>query len=132
MRIKLTYSLAVIMTIVLGLVSRSGSEHVPLFVARHAGDMLWASMVYFGCRFFFTRQSLLFAFSLSMLFSFSVEFSQLYASPWINEIRNTTLGALVLGRGFLWIDLFRYTIGILLSYSFDRYIFQNRRSDKLS
>ncbi|MDQ0243204.1 hypothetical protein J2S09_000740 [Bacillus fengqiuensis] len=124
MRMKLTYLLAFIMTIVLGLASRSGSDHVPLFVARHAGDALWAGMVYFGFRFLFTHQSLSLAVLLSMLFSFGIEFSQLYRSPWINDIRNTLLGALVLGKSFVWLDLLRYTVGILLSYLYDRYILQ--------
>lgn len=124
MRMKLTYLLAVIITIILGLVSRSDSGLVPLFVARHAGDMLWAGMVYFGMRFFFTRQPLSLAVLLSVFFSFGIEFSQLYQRTWINDIRNTLLGALVLGKGFLWVDLLRYTAGILLSYLCDRYPFQ--------
>ncbi|WP_078410681.1 hypothetical protein [Priestia abyssalis] len=40
MGMKLTYLVTVIMTIVLGLASRSGSDLVPLFVARHAGDSM--------------------------------------------------------------------------------------------
>ena len=130
MRIKLTYLLAVVMTIVLGLASRSVAYYVPLFVARNAGDALWASMIYLGFRFFFTHQSLLLAVLLSMLFSFGIEFSQLYQSPWINEIRGTFLGALVLGKGFLWMDLWRYTIGIILSYLFDLCVFQNKNRQK--
>ena len=34
-----------------------------------------------------------------------VEESQLYHASWIDSIRGTTLGALVLGHGFLWSDL---------------------------
>lgn len=132
MGMKVTYLVAVIMTIVLGLVSRSGSDLVPLFVAQHAGDTLWAGMVYFGFRFLFTRQSLSLAVLLSMLFSFGIEFSQLYQRPWINGIRNTLPGSLLLGRGFLWLDLSRYTVGILLSYLYDRYILQKIRKNPLS
>ena len=132
MGMKLIYLLTVIMTIVLGLASRSGADLVPLFVARHAGDTLWAGMVYFGFRFLFTRQSLSLAVLLSILFSFGIEFSQLYQSPAINDIRNTLLGSLVLGKGFLWLDLLRYTVGILLSYLCDRYSFQKRWKHPLS
>ena len=46
------------------------------------------------------------------MLSFAVEFSQLYQAGWINAVRETHLGALVLGRGFLWSDLACYTAGV--------------------
>jgi hypothetical protein len=46
--------------------------------------------------------------------SFLVEASQLYQAPWINAIRSTTLGHLVLGTGFEWLDLCAYTVGVAL------------------
>ncbi len=56
---------------------------------------------------------------LSMIFSFTIEFSQLYQAGWINDIRSTLLGALILGKGFLGIDLIRYTVGIVISFVAD-------------
>ena len=47
-------------------------------------------------------------------FSYLIEISQLYQGEWINSIRDTTLGALILGHGFLFSDLICYTIGILI------------------
>src|ERR1017187_341105 len=38
---------------------------------------------------------------LAMSFSVAVEISQLYHAPWIDSIRHTNLGGLVLGFGFL-------------------------------
>jgi hypothetical protein len=49
---------------------------------------------------------------ISLGLAFLVEISQLYHAPWIDSIRQTTLGALVLGFGFLWTDLVCYTVGI--------------------
>jgi hypothetical protein len=49
---------------------------------------------------------------ISILFCFSIEFSQLYHSNWIDVIRRTTLGGLILGYGFLWRDLVAYLLGI--------------------
>lgn len=60
-------------------------------------------------------------FMWSLMFSFGIEFSQLYQAEWINSIRATILGGLILGKGFLWIDLVRYTVGITLSYGLDQY-----------
>ena len=41
-----------------------------------------------------------------------VEISQLYHAPWIDALRQTTLGGLILGFGFLWSDLVCYTVGV--------------------
>ncbi|MCA9130161.1 MAG: DUF2809 domain-containing protein, partial [Planctomycetales bacterium] len=53
-------------------------------------------------------------FSCPKPLAFLVEFSQLYHASWIDSIRRTTLGGLVLGFGFLWSDLVCYGIGITL------------------
>ncbi|MDO4536447.1 MAG: DUF2809 domain-containing protein, partial [Clostridium perfringens] len=45
--------------------------------------------------------------------------SQIYHAPWIDSIRNTTLGGLVLGFGFLWSDILCYTIGIAIGVALD-------------
>ena len=50
----------------------------------------------------------------ALAFSFAIEFSQLYQADWINALRRTTLGGLILGYGFLWSDLVCYTVGILI------------------
>jgi hypothetical protein len=49
---------------------------------------------------------------MGILFCYIIELSQLYHSNWIDAIRQTTLGGLVLGYGFLWSDLLAYTIGV--------------------
>jgi glycopeptide antibiotics resistance protein len=113
------YIIAVIITIILGLASRAFGHLLPLFIAENSGDMLWAMMVYFGIRFLLVRKSLLTAFCLSLLFSFGIEFSQIYQADWINQLRGTLLGALVLGKGYLTIDLIRYSVGIIFAYYLD-------------
>ncbi len=110
---RLFYLVAILLCIILGLASRVYSFILHPFIALHAGDALWAMMVYFGFRFLFAHKKPVIALFFSILFSFGIEFSQLYQAEWINQIRNTTLGALILGKGFLWIDLLRYTLGIL-------------------
>ncbi|MBY0013338.1 ribosomal maturation YjgA family protein [Paenibacillus typhae] len=119
-RIKIIYCCAIIITIVSGLCSRAYAEYLPEFASAHLGDALWAAMVYFGFRLLLSRCSMAVALGLSMLFSFSIEFSQLYQAAWINEVRATLAGGLILGRGFLWIDLLRYTAGICGACILDR------------
>jgi hypothetical protein len=79
-------------------------------------------MVYFGFRFLFIHKSLSVAISLSLLFSFGIEFSQLYQDNWINQIRHTLLGSLILGQGFLMVDLVRYAAGIMIAFLMDKVI----------
>jgi hypothetical protein len=51
---------------------------------------------------------------IALLFSFFIELSQLYHAPWIDDIRQYYIAALVLGRGFLWSDLVCYSVGVTI------------------
>lgn len=116
MRYKRWIYLAVTFAIILiGLASRRYGNMLPDFIADYSGDTLWAAMVYFGIRFLFPSLPILKAVIGALLFSYGIEVSQLYQADWINAVRNTTLGALVLGHGFLWTDIICYTVGVLVS-----------------
>ena len=117
---RLIYGLAIVITIMLGLASRKFDNYLPLFVAQNSGDMLWAMMVYFGIRFLLVRGSIHIALILCLLFCFGIEFSQLYQAEWINQLRNHSLGALILGKGFLAVDLVRYSVGIIIAALLDK------------
>jgi hypothetical protein len=104
---RTTYFILIILTIVTGLLSRH-FNFIPLFI----GDILWALMVYFIMRFLFISKQVTFVVIASLLFCYAIEFSQLYKAPWINELRHTLFGRLVLGEGFLWSDLLCYTVGV--------------------
>ncbi|WP_231506499.1 ribosomal maturation YjgA family protein [Paenibacillus sp. UNC451MF] len=121
MRTRIKYLIAIIVTIILGLSSRKFSDLLPVLIAKHAGDMLWASMVYFGFRFCLIKERLIWAAGSSVVFSFAIEFSQMYQAEWIVALRDTVLGALVLGKGFLTVDLVRYVLGIAIAYGLDTY-----------
>jgi hypothetical protein len=49
---------------------------------------------------------------LALTFSSAVEFSQLYNAPWIDALRATLPGRLVLGSTFNWPDLPAYALGV--------------------
>jgi Protein of unknown function (DUF2809) len=53
------------------------------------------------------------------LFSVVIEISQLYHAPWIDSIRQTTLGGLILGYDFVASDLTCYALGIGLGVLFE-------------
>lgn len=108
----ISYFLLTVATITLGLFSRSQSIPLPDFISTYAGDTLWALMVFWGLCVVFPRAPTRYLFIAAIIFSFLVEFSQLYQAPWINDIRSTTLGGLVLGYGFKFSDLVCYLVGI--------------------
>lgn len=83
-------------------------------------DLFWDS-------FYLYKKSLAWAVGWSVVFCFGIEFSQLYQADWIVEIRRTVIGSLILGRGFLTIDLCRYVIGIAIAYGVDKYTFQRSK-----
>lgn len=105
--------------ILLGLASRIYGYLLFDVLELNAGDALWAAMVYFGVRFILVTRPPKFSLLVSLIFCFAIEFSQIYQGEWINSIRGTTLGALILGRGFLIVDLWRYTLGVSIAYVFD-------------
>ena len=100
------------MVILLGLASRKLAPSLPPFVAAYAGDTLWALTVFLGTGILFPRWPTRRVGTAALLFAFLIELSQLYHAPWIDAIRETTPGALVLGYGFLWTDLLCYAAGV--------------------
>lgn len=109
---KLTYRYLILasLTVVAGLASRQ-IVWVPLFT----GDVLYAVMMFFIIRMGTTKSNLYKTAGLALAVTYAVELSQLYQSSWINDIRSTLFGRLVLGQGFLWSDLVAYAVGVFLA-----------------
>ncbi len=105
----------------LGLLSRSLQIPWPDLVTLYVGDGLWALLVFWGLCFCWHNGSDKNLVLAALAFSYAIEFSELYQAPWLNEIRHTTLGSLILGFGFKWSDLLAYTLGIALGYVFKLY-----------
>jgi Protein of unknown function (DUF2809) len=111
-RSRAQYALWALLTVFLGLASRRFGTELPGWVRLYAGDALWALLVFWLLRGAQPRWALTRAAALALRIACAVEFSQLCHAPWLDTLRRTTLGGLVLGRGFLWSDLFCYAIGI--------------------
>ena len=119
LKTKLISLTIAIFLIPIGLATRQyGNEWMKLYL----GDVLWAAMIYWGFKFLFVQEPKRTAF-YALIFCFLIEFSQLYHEPWIDEIRNTRLGGLVLGFGFLWSDMVCYSVGVIGSYLGDERFF---------
>lgn len=111
-RNRLLYALFTIVVIILGLSSRKFSFALPHLSNDYLGDALWALMIFTGFGFVFPKMTTKKLAFFSLIFCYGIEVSQLYHANWIDSIRATTLGGLVLGYGFLWSDLVAYTIGV--------------------
>ncbi len=112
MKRRIVYLLFAIVTMLVGLASRRYRQHLPSFIGEYSGDVLWALMLFLVVSFIFAGRLILQRSGISLALAFAVEVSQLYHAPWIDSVRSTTLGRLVLGFGFLWTDLVCYLVGI--------------------
>jgi hypothetical protein len=102
-------ALAVIAT---GLLWRADFMPLPQWLSNYGGDALWALMVFVGLGFLLPRKPTGMIALLALVFSWGVECSQLYHAPWIDSIRATIPGRLVLGSTFHWPDLAAYAVGV--------------------
>ena len=118
-RNRFLYILTLPAIIGLGLLSRSHLVPLPVFVSRYAGDTLWALVLFLGICVCLPRRKTWEISVIALLLSFTVEFSQFYQTPWIDDLRQTRLGGWVLGFGFKASDLVCYTTGILLGAFID-------------
>jgi len=118
-RNRLLYALFTIVVIMLGLCSRKFAFALPHLLNEYLGDALWALMIFTGFGFLFSKIETKKLAFISLLFCYGIEISQLYHAEWIDSIRATTLGGLVLGYGFLWNDLVAYTIGVGVGFVFE-------------
>lgn len=82
------------------------------FATKYGGDALWALVVFLGWGFVLPTASTRLVAGLAVATSAVVEFGQLYHAPWLDAVRATTLGRLVLGTTFAWGDLLAYLVGI--------------------
>lgn len=111
-RSRLIYGVLIILVVVCGLASRSAwATAWPRFVQAYAGDTLWALALFLGLAFSFPTFSTVRIALVTLVLSYAVELSQFYQADWINAVRGTRIGGLILGFGYKWSDLVCYTVG---------------------
>lgn len=109
-------------TVLLGLATRRFPEAFPQIIATYGGDTLWAMMVVWLFTIARPKATTMALAVSAIVVAVLIECSQLFHAPWIDSLRATTPGALVLGQGFLWSDLVCYAVGVSLAASMDRLI----------
>jgi hypothetical protein len=105
------YALLIGLTIVLGLASRKFSFALPFWLAKNAGDVLYAVMAFWLVGFLFPRLSTFCAALIAGAFCFGIELLKFVQTPWLVAARHSRAGALVFGSGFHWFNLLCYMIG---------------------
>ena len=109
-RRRLPYLCALLVLCALGLLVRRRNAVSPNFFTGYFPDAAWTMAVYCGFGLVFCKDARV-NFSAALGLSFLIELSQLWHPPFLEALRATTLGGLVLGYGFLWSDLVCYTVG---------------------
>jgi hypothetical protein len=126
-RNRLLYAVLVVIVMILGLLSRKCVNVIPDFIDNYLGDALWALMIYLGVAFIFKKKKIKIVAVLGLSFCYLIEISQLYHATWIDIIRKTTLGGLILGYVFLWSDLVAYSMGITVGLLIDLLIIKRQK-----
>ena len=104
-------------TVALGLLSRR--YPLPGFLAEYAGDALYTVAVFWAAALVWPAWSGGRLAILAAAFSTVVEMSQLCSVGWLDDLRATRFGALVLGQGFQWEDLLAYAVGAAAAWGSD-------------
>ena len=125
-RSRFLYAIIIVIVILSGLASRHLANLLPEWNKLYLGDALWALMVFFMVGWLFPRNSTVWVALGALVFSYTIEFSQLYHSVWIDTLRYSRLGGLILGYGFLWSDLVCYTAGIAVGLLLEMFVLKNR------
>ncbi len=120
------YFLLFLMTIAAGLFSRT--SYIPEIIYPYIGDALYAVMIYFLIGCCLARLSSLGVLLFTIAICFTIEMSQLLNVGWLNTIRQTIPGKLVLGQGFLWSDLIAYTFGALIGFLLESFLLRNTKA----
>jgi hypothetical protein len=106
------YAIAFLGAVFTGLASRKYPGLFPQVLGKYPGDAIWALMVFCGWGFVLNGGSTLKLAAYALATSYADEFSQLYQGHWINAIRSSTMGHLILGSTFSWFDMLAYTVGV--------------------
>ena len=118
-RSRLRVTVFLIVTIALGLGSRSGFAWIPDWIAQNVGDTLWAVAVFAGLALLQPAAAPRALLVGTLAISLCVELSQLSHAGWLEELRSSRFARLFLGSGWRWADLPRYAVGALLAWATD-------------
>jgi hypothetical protein len=89
-------------------------------VVKYGGSLLWGAMVYFLVAIRASGRSRTALALTALAIAVCVELVRLVHTPWLDALRLTTAGALLLGRIFSVWNMVAYAAGILCALGLDR------------
>lgn len=107
-------------TIALGLLSRR--YPLPGILAEYTGDALYATAAYWGFALLAAAARAPILAVIAFVACLLVECSQMLSWPWLQDLRATSVGRLLLGSGFKWPDLVAYAVGVSVAATVDRIV----------
>jgi hypothetical protein len=118
-RARATYAAIAVLVIAVGLAVHRGNI-VPPDVRDKLGDALWASMIFFWISALRPTSTISTRAVAATSVCFLVEGSQLLHAPFLDALRRTPVGHLVLGSGFDVWDLAAYVVGVVVAAALAR------------
>jgi hypothetical protein len=112
LKLRAGFVVAAVATIVIGLIVHLAGTGLPPRARDFLGDALWTMMMAWWVSVLVPTARVLSRASAALAISWAVELSQLYQTPPLDALRDTTLGRLVLGSGFDARDLLAYAVGV--------------------
>lgn len=105
------------LVIILGLSLRAFGYRLGLsfLIVKYGGSLLWGAMVYLLIAATLPRQKTGIVWPLATTLAIAVELLRLVHTPWLDAFRETTAGALLLGKVFSLWNILAYTLGITLA-----------------
>jgi hypothetical protein len=126
MRRSLTCLTILLVTIPLGLAARY--THLPWFLAKYLGSMLWASALYWFVGIFLPHCAPLALAGITSAAAILVELSRLVPEPHVDAFRLTLAGKLLLGRYFSVWNIVAYLVAIALTALADHHFRPGRNA----
>jgi hypothetical protein len=114
-----TQLVILLVVIALGLTSRAYAAHLPVFVARYAGDTLWATAVFLLLGLIRPAARTIHLALWTAVIALAIELSQLAHPGWLEALRRQPGVGLLLGYDFLFSDLACYAVGIVIGATVD-------------
>jgi hypothetical protein len=124
-RFRGTQLALLLVVIALGLASRTYADSLPSFIARYAGDTLWAAAVFLLLGLLWPEARMRSLAAGAALIALAVELSQLAHPAWLEGLRRKPGVGLLLGYDFLASDLACYAAGILIVAAIDHRTFRD-------
>ena len=121
---RLFAALVVLIVIPLGLLARShraGADASTLvgFLATYAGDTFWPIMFYFAARICCPAARIVSLLLFVLALTLTLEFSQLWKTPWLVFLRSKPGIGFLLGSYFIWSDVACCLVGSILAMLID-------------